>query len=397
MWCRVSSSTCSAGASRSSVARSSGPRRQVERAPGLLARPARAASASRRPAGSAREVDHRQRRAARPGAITLHAARRRRAAKVVRSASWRRDDLGEARARGPATSSAPSQPHGASGCCRRGLPGSSWSRNQSRCWAKDSGSVAVARHAARAAARPARSGAAGARLDPPRRAPATVGASNSARSGSSTPKAVAHPRDDLGGQQRVAAQLEEVVVRRPPARRRAPRPRCRPAAPRSACAAPRRLLAGGAGARPGRAAPCGPPCRWASAAARPGARRPTGTMYSGSRSPQEGAQLGRRRGAPAGRARRRPPAACRPARPRAPATTASRTAGWRGERGLDLAQLDAEAAHLDLVVERGPGTPASPSGRQRARSPVRYSRAPGLARRTDRGRSARPSAPAGRR
>ncbi len=43
--------------------------------------------------------------------------------------------------------------------------------------------------------------------------------------------------------------------------------------------------------------------------------------------------------------------------------------------GLDLAQLDAVAADLDLVIE-----PAQehdrPSGRRRTRSPVRYSRAP---------------------
>ena len=43
-----------------------------------------------------------------------------------------------------------------------------------------------------------------------------------------------------------------------------------------------------------------------------------------------------------------------------------RTAGCSRERGLDLAELDAEAADLDLVVERGRGTRASPSGRQRA-------------------------------
>ena len=46
---------------------------------------------------------------------------------------------------------------------------------------------------------------------------------------------------------------------------------------------------------------------------------------------------------------------------------------------LHLAGLDAVAAHLDLAVD-----PArelqGPSGRKRARSPVRYSRAPGIGR-----------------
>ena len=79
-------------------------------------------------------------------------------------------------------------------------------------------------------------------------------------------------------------------------------------------------------------------------------RSAAGTMYSGSAARQVRAQLvggglARRR------RRRRRPAACRPARPRARAPRASRTRGMRGERRLDLAQLDAEAADLDLVVD----------------------------------------------
>ena len=116
-------------------------------------------------------------------------------------------------------------------------------------------------------------------------------------------------------------------------------------------------------------------------------------MYSGSRRLQVRAQLARvgpRRSA----ARRTPPAACRPARPRAPRPRASRTAGCPRSARLDLAQLDAEAAHLHLVVERGPGTPAR---RPAATAPGR--RCGTAARpappRTGRGRSAPPSAPAG--
>ena len=37
--------------------------------------------------------------------------------------------------------------------------------------------------------------------------------------------------------------------------------------------------------------------------------------------------------------------------PRGTTTAASRTPGWSRERGLDLAELDAEAAHLHLVVD----------------------------------------------
>ena len=64
-------------------------------------------------------------------------------------------------------------------------PGSSWSRNQSRSWAKESGRGPVARHRhdggrSRRRARPAADASA---------RPATVGPSNRARSGSSTPNA----------------------------------------------------------------------------------------------------------------------------------------------------------------------------------------------------------------
>ena len=91
---------------------------------------------------------------------------------------------------------------------------------------------------------------------------------------------------------------------------------------------------------------------------------------------------------------RTPPAACPPARPRAPRTTASRTPACSAQPRLDLAQLDAEAAHLHLVVVaaqelqrpvRQPAQPGRPSG----------TAAPPARRRTGRPRSAPPSAPAG--
>ena len=73
-------------------------------------------------------------------------------------------------------------------------------------------------------------------------------------------------------------------------------------------------------------------------------------------------------------------------------TTASRTPGWRGERGLDLAQLDPEAADLDLVVE--PAQVLERAVRQ-ARAPGRRCGTSALARlaRTGRGRTARRSGP----
>ena len=45
--------------------------------------------------------------------------------------------------------------------------------------------------------------------------------------------------------------------------------------------------------------------------------------------------------------------------------------GVLGQAGLDLSQLDAEAADLDLVVDAARGTRGSPSARRRPRSPVR--------------------------
>jgi hypothetical protein len=48
----------------------------------------------------------------------------------------------------------------------------------------------------------------------------------------------------------------------------------------------------------------------------------------------------------------------------------------RQQRGLDLARLDAEAAHLCLPVDAAQELQLA-AGSQRTRSPVRYARAPG--------------------
>ena len=77
-------------------------------------------------------------------------------------------------------------------------------------------------------------------------------------------------------------------------------------------------------------------------------------------------------GGPRGARRRRPaaasPAPAASAQPRPPPRAPP---GWRGERRLDLPQLDAEAADLDLVVEPARGTRARRPAGARARSPVR--------------------------
>ena len=150
---------------------------------------------------------------------------------------------------------------------------------------------------------------------------------------------------------RVAAQREEVVVDAEPRRAcqdLAPQPRQR--CSRAVCGGVRR------GRRLRRAvrapaAPCGPPCRWGS---------------SGSASSDDERRRDHVRRAGAARARRPGPVAATSGRRdhdvgdqallaarvlRAPRPRTSRTPGWAATARLDLAQLDAEAAHLDLVVD----------------------------------------------
>ena len=76
-------------------------------------------------------------------------------------------------------------------------------------------------------------------------------------------------------------------------------------------------------------------------------------MYSGRRAAQALAQLagGRRPALGGHHVGDQPPVARPPAAPSRATTTASRTAGLGGQRRLDLAQLDAEAADLHLVVD----------------------------------------------
>ena len=163
-----------------------------------------------------------------------------------------------------------------------------------------------------------------------RPAPATVGASKSARSGSSTPRALAQPRERPGWRAASGRRARRSCRARRPARGPAPRPRSRPPAssigvrggdvdgPRRRAAAVGRgqglavdLAVGRQRQRVERA------------------RRPTGTMYSGSAPLRKRAQLAARR-APGRRGDHvgdQAPAR-RVASSRA-TTTASRTAGCR--------------------------------------------------------------------
>ena len=381
------SSTCSlARQAAAAQRRSSGPR---ARSNGRRASsPAsRAASRSARGVRQRRQVDHRQGRRPRPAAIDLH----RLAAPSTAEARAQRlvpaHDLAEGRRRAPRRPARPASAQRHRHVVGRAARLEAGRGTRAAAARTRAAAAPSPRHRARAAARPApRSRAARRSIHRPASS-ATVGASNSARSGSSTPNG-ARTRDTtcVASSEWPPSSKKLVLAPRP-----APTPSTSAQIPassssvgvRGATYAPRLRQR----AAPAPAAPCGPPCRWRSAAARPATTNADGTMYSGSAAPQVA------RAAPSAT-----PAASAATtyatRPRSPgassraSTAASRTAGCAAQRRLDLAQLDAEAAHLHLVVEPAQELERGRPAAQRARSPVRYSRRPG-ARRTDRARSAR--------
>ena len=197
-------------------------------------------------------------------------------------------------------------------CCRRGCP----ARAGPGTTAAAGQTTAATRPAAArpAAAAPDRRHAAPGRG--PAASAATVGCSNSCRSGSSSPDSGADPRGRLGRQQRVAAQLEEVVVDADPLQAQHLGPDVG-----------EHLLAGVRGRRVGTAAAgcrSGAGSAWRStlplgvSGSASSTTKAEGTMYSGSlpcRKARSSAAVGRPRSGPPGR----PPGACRPGRPRAPA------------------------------------------------------------------------------
>ena len=225
------------------------------------------------------------------------------------------------------------------------LLGSNSLRNQSRCWANESGrwpsratcgmvpSVPPVGTAATSPSAPPFSTAAA--------SPATVGVWNSARGDTSHAQFGAQPRGGPDAEDRVAAQLEEVVRRPPPGPRRAPRPRPSQRPARSRCAARGSWrCAAGDQSGAGRARRSSLPLRLSGS--RSSSTKADGTMYSGSAPRAQSRSCGGIRCAPAAgttyATSRLPPD--RSAR----ATTAtSPTSGCAGEDGLDLAQLDPEA------------------------------------------------------
>ena len=288
-----------------------------------------------------------------------------------------RDDRAEARATAPAASSAPAQAQ----CARHVVGGAA------RAPAGRGTTAAAARR--RAAARPSRCArherrqrrpclprAARVDLAPPGRATRRR-CSKTARSGSSTPNARRTRDEQPRGQQRVAAEREEVVVAPDPLDAQHLRPERRRASPRSACAARRSAAAS--------RAPLGRGQRLAvdlAVGRRAAARRAPRTRTAPC-SPAAAATAAARSGVVGGATSSRdddtPTRRASPGASSRATTTRLAHAGVLRQRGLDLAELDAVAAHLHLVVdaaeelERAVGAPAA------RRSPVRYSRAPAAA------------------
>ena len=361
-----STSTCSSRAE----AEQPGPQRQlggqVERLPA-----AAAATAARQPAsvtgstGSAQSSVGRASRIAGTGSPSA-------SAKTVRSASCRPTTSRQRRGqRGPVevAVAAAARP----GCCRRrwGLPAGR--RNHSRCCANDSGtrSGRVPRRSAAGRGRRRRAGRAGAASGRRR-----SGASNSARTGSSDAERRADPADQPGGQQRVAAEVEEVVVDARPGRRPSTSAnRSRTGSPRAAVAGRGRrrpggrsgagsaaaveLAVGGQRQRVQHARPRPAPCSPAAAGEARRAARP---------------RLRRRRRRPRDHVGR--PGAGRRGCPRGRRTAPRATAGCAASGRLDLAGLDPEAADLHLVVGAAEELQLPVAGVHRTRSPVRYIRSP---------------------
>ena len=236
---------------------------------------------------------------------------------------------------------------------------------------------------------------ASAALDARPRAPPRVGASKSARSGSSTPSSARIRAIDLRRQQRVPAELEEVVVHADPRGRRLQH-LGQDAGERLLDRAARRHVRRAPRARPPRApgAPRAIDLAVRRQRQRRRASRTPPAPCTRAAAPRGRAQLRRRRAPPAPSGDdvgHEPPVARRVL---AHHHRASRTPGCCRQRRLDLAQLDAEAADLDLVVGAAEELELAVARASAPRSPVRYSR-PRRAARTGRRRSARPSAPAG--
>ena len=192
------------------------------------------------------------------------------------------------------------------------------------------------------------------------------------------PGRLAQPALQAGDQQRVAADLEEVLLDADPVE---PQDLAPDGADRPLEVVARRHVGGlrGADLPRRRAGPRGRACRWRSPAAAGSSTKVQGTMYSGSVSRRKARSSADRPAAPAPAGRHHVADQALLARHVLPRQhhRRARSAGWRSERRLDLPQLDAVAAHLDLVVDAAQELEGAVRRRSAPRSPVRYSRAPG--------------------
>ena len=222
------------------------------------------------------------------------------------------------------------------------LPGWSWSRNQSRSWAKESGSLGSP--GTRSGTRPA--GRPGPPARPPRPGPPAWGSRTGRRTGSSTPSS-SRRRETT----RVASSEWPPSAKKSSSRPIRGRPRARSTPRRSGARAGSRGSAAAGFRRQSLQEGQRLAVHLAARVQRQlrQEREGRGHHVGGQRAAEEAAQLRGLRRPPGGR-RRRPRAGPR-RRPGARERPRRRHRRVRRERRLDLLQLDAEAADLDLVVD----------------------------------------------
>ena len=202
---------------------------------------------------------------------------------------------------------------------------------------------------------------------------ATLGASNRLRIATSTSKRRADPADQPRRQQRVAAELEEVVVDADPRARRSTS--ANSAHRIASCGVARRPVRLRRAQAPAPAAPGGRACRSASAAAAPAPRAPTAPCSPAAAATARPAAPRRRAPRPAPPPRSRP-AAGRPRRPSRATTTACDTPACRSS-AASISPGSIRKPRSFTWASARPRNSSTPSGRHRARSPVRYIRLPG--------------------
>ncbi len=264
----------------------------------------------------------------------------------------------------------PAQAHRQRRCCRPPPPASSWSRTQSRSWAKESGSPPPSRGTGvdRRRGEPGRRGGAPRSMRAARPRPWAPRRGRAAAARRRTPRAPATPPGWRAASGRRARR----------SRRRAPTgldaqhlaPDARPAPPRSASRGAAASRVSGRRLDP---APRAPAVHLAVRGERQGLQRD-----EGARGPCSAGSRPRRKARSAGRVARRVRrrhddrrrAACRPRRPGAAPPPPARTAGCARQRGLDLAGSTRKPRSLTWWSRR-PRNSTVPSGSQRARSPVR--------------------------